>query len=278
MESNYGISECTPGSLIAANRHFFSPSQCGFLLCLGGSLTVTMLGVVYKIVPNDLMVFHPFVRAEYTDMSADMRGFIGEVDFTDILPVVNQVVNSENLMKMRKNPFVPLSAGQVDALVSHIEKYKEAEDATKQTSEPELDVLNAAMARNCGSIVMFEVLRLYFTNRPSAGTTLSVRDIIFQRFMLDVQKYCTEHRDTMFYARRSKLSPKYFSTVIREHSGVAPSEWIIQNVIAEAKHLLADVSLSVKEIAESLNFPSQADFTKYFRRYTGQTPTGFRAR
>lgn len=278
MESNYGISECTPGSLIAANRHFFSPSQCGFLLCLGGSLTVTMLGVVYKIVPNDLMVFHPFVRAEYTDMSADMRGFIGEVDFTDILPVVNQVVNSENLMKMRKNPFVPLSAGQVDALVSHIEKYKEAEYAAKQTSEPELDVLNAAMARNCGSIVMFEVLRLYFTNRPSAGTTLSVRDIIFQRFMLDVQKYCTERRDTMFYARRSKLSPKYFSTVIREHSGVAPSEWIIQNVIAEAKHLLADVSLSVKEIAESMNFPSQADFTKYFRRYTGQTPTGFRTR
>lgn len=278
MESNYGISECNPGSLIVANRHFFSSSQCGFLLCLGGSLTVTMLGVVYKIVSNDLMVFHPFVRAEYTDMSADMRGFIGEVDFTDILPVVNQVVNSENLMKMRKSPVVTLSAGQVDALVSHIEKYREAESAAKQTSEPELDVLNTAMARNCGSIVMFEVFRLYFTNRPSASTTLSVRDIIFQRFMLDVQKYCTERRDTMFYARRSKLSPKYFSTVIREHSGVAPSEWIIQNVIAEAKHLLADVSLSVKEIAESLNFPSQADFTKYFKRYTGQTPTGFRAR
>ncbi len=276
MKSNYDISKCDSSSLAASGRLFFSPSQCGFLLCLHGSLAVTVFGTLYKLNQSDLMVFHPFVKAEYSEISQDMHGFIGVVDLTKILPVVNQVINSENLIKMRKNPVVTLSDVQIAMLTSNFQKYSEAMLSVQQKSAEELDILNAAILRNCGDLVLLEVLRLYFTNRPSISTELSARDIIFQRFMLDVQEYCTSHHDTLFYARKSNLSPKYFSTVIREHSGATPSEWIIQNVIAEAKHLLLDLSLSIKEIAEILQFPSQADFTKYFRRYTGSTPTSFR--
>lgn len=276
MKPNYDISACDSSSLALSGRLFFSPSQCGFLLCLNGALTVTVFGTIYNLRQGDLMVFHPFVKAEYSEISPDMHGFIGVVDLTKILPVVNQVINSENLIRMRKNPVVPLSGEQVALLTSHFRKYSEAMRSAQQTSAEELDVLNAAILKNCGDMVLLEVLRLYFTNRPSVSTELSARDIIFQKFMLDVQEYCTSHRDTMFYARRSGLSPKYFSTVIREHSGATPSEWIIQNVIAEAKHLLSDLSLSIKEIAEALKFPSQADFTKYFRRYTAVTPSAYR--
>lgn len=277
MKSNYDISRCDSSSLTESGRMFFSPSQCGFLLCLHGSLTVTVFGTVYKLTQSDLMVFHPFVKAEYVEISQDMHGFIGVVDLTKILPVVNQVINSENLNKMRKNPVVSLTEGQITLLTSHFQKYYEAMQSVQQRSAEELDILNAAILRNCEDMVLLEVLRLYFTNRPSIRMELSARDIIFQKFMLDVQKYCTSHRDTIFYARKSNLSPKYFSTVIREHSGATPSEWIIQNVIAEAKHLLSDRTLSIKEVAEMLKFPTQADFTKYFRRYTGITPSAYRS-
>lgn len=276
MKSNYDISKCDSSSLAASGRLFFSPSQCGFLLCLHGSLAVTVFGTLYKLNQSDLMVFHPFVKAEYSEISQDMHGFIGVVDLTKILPVVNQVINSENLNKMRKNPVVSLTENQITLLTSHFQKYYEAMQSVKQPLAEELDILNAAMLRNYEDMVLLEVLRLYFTNRPSISMELSARDIIFQKFMLDVQKYCASHRDTIFYARRSNLSPKYFSTVIREHSGATPSEWIIQNVISEAKHLLSDLSLSIKEVAEKLNFPTQADFTKYFRRYTGTPPSAFR--
>ena len=277
MKSNYDILRCNSSSLAVSGRLFFSPSQCGFLLCLHGSLTVTVFGTLYKLGQGNLIVFHPFAKAEYSGISQDMHGYTGVVDLTKIIPVVNQVINSENLIKMRKNPVVTLSERQIALLTSHFQKYSEAMLSVQQSSEEELDTLNAAILRNCEDMVLLEVLRLYFTNRPSTSMELSARDIIFQKFMLDVQEYCTSHRDTIFYARRSNLSPKYFSTVIREHSGATPSEWIIQNVIAEAKHLLSDRSSSIKEVAEMLNFPTQADFTKYFRRYTGVTPSAYRS-
>lgn len=261
---------------MAVDRHFFSPGTCGFLLCLEGGLSVTMLGTEYRLAPLDMIVFHPFVKAGFSEISDDMRGYMGEVDMGNVLPVVNQVVNSENLVRMRKCPVVPLTRAQTALLLLHIHRHAASQAEANTSSQTELILLNQAMSGNCGDIVLLEVLRLYFKNRPAGEVNLSPRDIIFQRFMLDVQRYCTVRRDTMFYASRSGLSPKYFSAVIREHSGAPPSEWIIQNVIAEAKRLLRDLSLSIKEIAEALHFPSQAQFTKYFRRYADQPPTRYR--
>lgn len=276
MEYKYGISACDYKFFITSNRHFFSLSQCGFLLCKTGTITVTLFGAQYSLSPNDMMVFHPFVKAEYKDVSQDMHGFIGEVDLANVLLVINQVVNSENLVKMRKNPVVSLLDSQINTLTSHISRYAQALQTSQQNSTPELEILNGTIARNYGNIILLEVLKIYFSNHPTSNTQLSSRDIIFQKFMLDVEQYCTTHRETIFYARRSNLSPKYFSSIISLHSGASPSEWIIQNVVAEAKHLLYDRSLSIKEIAEQFKFPSQAEFTKYFRRYTGMTPTQFR--
>ena len=46
--------------------------------------------------------------------------------------------------------------------------------------------------------------------------------------------------------------------------------------ITEAKYLLDNTDLSIKEIATKLNFPTQSFFGKYFKQYVGISPKEYR--
>ena len=85
-----------------------------------------------------------------------------------------------------------------------------------------------------------------------------------------------QERDVTFYADKQCLSARYFSSVIKEKSGSSALQWIIQNVITEAKYLLDNTDLSIKEIATKLNFPTQSFFGKYFKQYVGISPKEYR--
>ena len=50
----------------------------------------------------------------------------------------------------------------------------------------------------------------------------------------------------------------------------------MQMVITEAKQLLEGSDLSIKEIANQLNFPTQSFFGKYFKQYVGISPKEYR--
>ena len=70
-----------------------------------------------------------------------------------------------------------------------------------------------------------------------------------------------------FYARMQHITPRYFSAIIKEKTGDSALQWIVRMVITEAKQLLEESDLSIKEIADQLNFPTQSFFGKYFKQY-----------
>ncbi len=73
------------------------------------------------------------------------------------------------------------------------------------------------------------------------------------------------------------LSPRHFSTVIKQASGISPSAIIDQVIISEARKMLSSGKMTVKEVAVALNFPSQSFFGKYFKKHTGISPSEFRS-
>lgn len=95
-------------------------------------------------------------------------------------------------------------------------------------------------------------------------------------FLELINKYgCQEHRIT-FYADKLSLTPNYLNYIIRKSSGQTMSQWINRFLSMEAKAALTYSNRSILDISESLGFPNQAFFTKFFRRHTGQTPSEFR--
>lgn len=96
-------------------------------------------------------------------------------------------------------------------------------------------------------------------------------------FSNDLAQYFRDHRDVGFYAAKVCLSPKHFSTVIRQETGHTAAWWIHRQVVSEAKNLLTmRPDLNIQAVADQLGFADQATFSRYFHRETGLYPTEFR--
>ena len=78
------------------------------------------------------------------------------------------------------------------------------------------------------------------------------------------------------YAKRLHITPKYFSTVCKQVSGCTAGEIVNEHVLREAKMLLRQSSLSIKQIASRLGFRNASHFGTWVRRNTGMSPQALR--
>ncbi|NCD71510.1 helix-turn-helix domain-containing protein [Mucilaginibacter agri] len=78
------------------------------------------------------------------------------------------------------------------------------------------------------------------------------------------------------YADAQNLHPNYLSSVIKSKTGKAISTWIAEKTISEAKSLLQNSAVSIKEIAYRLGFTESAHFSNYFKKHTDISPVLFR--
>ena len=96
------------------------------------------------------------------------------------------------------------------------------------------------------------------------------------RFLRLVSQNCRRERHLSFYADRMALTQDHLSKIVRQASGITAKEWIERAVLLEAKVLLKHTDRSVLNISETLHFPADSFFCKYFKRLTGMTPLQYR--
>ena len=78
------------------------------------------------------------------------------------------------------------------------------------------------------------------------------------------------------YADKQFLHVNYLSSVISSKTGKSISAWIADKTIAEAKVMLQDPELSIKEIAGRLGFLEAPHFSNYFKKHTLLSPAEYR--
>ena len=97
-----------------------------------------------------------------------------------------------------------------------------------------------------------------------------------ERFIDLVSDNFKEHRDIGFYADKLCITNKYLSTLLKQETGMTALEWIERNVVLYAKSCLSSTSMTVQQISDELDFPSQSVFGKYFKRVEGVSPKAYR--
>lgn len=99
---------------------------------------------------------------------------------------------------------------------------------------------------------------------------------ISDQFINLVQQHFKKERFLDFYASKLEITPKHLSRTMKSLTGITAVEWIERYVILEAKVLLKSTNMTVQQIADELNFPSQSFFGKYFKKNVGMSPKDFR--
>jgi AraC-like DNA-binding protein len=91
-----------------------------------------------------------------------------------------------------------------------------------------------------------------------------------------IEKYFLKEKSVAFYADQLSIHPNYLNSICKEETSNTASELIGERVLAEAKSLLYQTELSVKEIAYYLQFKDTSHFYKFFKKATRQTPLNYR--
>ena len=252
-------------------------NKCGIFYCQRGSVEVSLEGCHYHIKPGDVYIYMASTLVHLLHKSENAEGIMVEVDFYYILPIVNKVINVESQLFMRKNPCVSLSGEQCahfEYLLNNLWDRINAEDCQKENVQ--YQHLKLELIKSMGQTICYEILNMYFTNQPLQPLQQGKKDVVFQNFMLSLFRFYRKERDVSFYARMQHITPRYFSAIIKEKTGDSALQWIVRMVITEAKQLLEESDLSIKEIADQLNFPTQSFFGKYFKQYVGVSPKEYR--
>nr|MCR5365540.1 helix-turn-helix domain-containing protein [Prevotella sp.] len=105
----------------------------------------------------------------------------------------------------------------------------------------------------------------------------SPHEQIFTQFYQAITQHYAQNREVRFYANLFHLSPKYFATIIKQHTKTNALEWINGYVMVQAKILLRyKQQLTIQEIALKLGFADQAAFSRFFKSHSGMSPTEYR--
>lgn len=101
-------------------------------------------------------------------------------------------------------------------------------------------------------------------------------DILSKEFLALVKEHFREERQLKFYADKMCITPRYLSRVVKECTQFSAADWIERFVVLEARALLKSTNMTVQQISDELNFPSQTFFGKYFKRRVGLSPKEYR--
>jgi transcriptional regulator GlxA family with amidase domain len=98
----------------------------------------------------------------------------------------------------------------------------------------------------------------------------------------DISTFVLDHVDEPLLvdriARRVGMSPRTLSRWCREHLGESPAELVRRLRIDEARRLLEETSLPLKDITERTGLGDASTMWRVFTRRLGVTPTAYRQR
>lgn len=107
-------------------------------------------------------------------------------------------------------------------------------------------------------------------------STNSRQEEIFTKFTELLERHHKKEREIAFYADKMCMTSKHLSQVIKDYTGKTALGIIEEYVISEAKSMLLSTTMSIQQISDELNFPSQSVFGKYFKRVACISPSEYR--
>lgn len=238
-------------------------------LCLSGSADFIYNMEQKTFVPQELGVTLPNSLFTYSTVSPDYRTLLVIIskDF------FNKFVQRSSFVDYKKYYYRPschLSDVQFDNIKAFLRVLHlvSASDHPKRREGME-NILD----------LLFYTLTRYRGEEGVKSETETRNEQLFGRFYDLLTDNYALHHDTGWYADQLCLTPKYFSSVIRQTTDKSASEWIDIVLVMQAKKLLSTRrDLTVQQVAYELGFTETASFCRFFKAQTGLRPGEYRGR
>jgi AraC family transcriptional activator of pobA len=128
----------------------------------------------------------------------------------------------------------------------------------------------------CLKILVTHINRLKRKKVNATITTNTPQYKLFRQYRLAVERNYRQQHDVEFYAGLLNTQPRTLTGTSRLFAGKTAGELIRDRILLEAKRGLYNEALTIKELCFSLGFEDPAYFSRFFKKYTGQTPQEYK--
>ena len=235
-------------------------------ICLSGKTEGFINLKPYCSTASSLTIMMPDQILQHKQMSEDFTGlfiimskkFISNLNIQSAPPL---------FISVNDNPVIQLTDAELKSTITYYNMLKEAIQRTDNRYRMET-VKHLTLAFFYGTS--------YAIHNVSEENNKSKHKILANNFLDLVKKHYKQERNIGFYADKLCITPKYLSSLIKKNTDRSANDWIDRYVILEAKALLKSTNMTIQQISDELNFPSQSFFGKYFKRFTNISPREYK--
>ena len=254
--------------------------KVGFFFCTGGTASLLIEKRLYHVRRHTLVMLYPNAQIHVVQHSDDWEGRI-ELDYVESYYPTLEAIDVRDRIAVRNCPCVDVAEKTADylhRLCDLVTGDSPLANIVLQHSVPctGIEKLSTYRHRYLRSAILVEIVGIFLTRCPKEEHAPGKHESVVNNFLLQLLQYAHAERTVQYYADRLHLSPYYLSGIIKQETGMTALEWINMFTINLCKHYLADTDMSVKEIADTLNFPDQSTFGRYFKRHMGCSPGEYR--
>ena len=254
-------------------------SQGGMFICNRGEAEIKLDDMPLLIKKNTMVVYFPYSTLEITYRSNDLSGIIMAIELDGVLPLVAKITDINSVLHIKQNPLVKLSEENRVKIFEYIKLYEKHLFLSKEfavNNQRRFWQLNSLQLENVKTNLILQIFLVYIPKDASPKNAVNRKDEIVRNFLIDLQKNYINQHEVGFYSNLQCISMRYFSFVVKDRTGKTPSQWIAASLCNDAKQMLTDTNLTIKEIADQLKFPNQSYFGKWFKSNVGMGPLEYK--
>lgn len=236
----------------AAQVRFINPPETTVELLLDGAMHYTQNGIYDRVVPGEVYLIH--------------KG-------SDTLFEIHEDESFHRLrLMLRGSMIVPLTdslhlTGQRVVALRNPEDFARKMRGVIRLLEEKRPGSGAEISARC-----YELLTLLSADSVRRSDLPLLLENILQTIHGDIRHQLSMND----IAGRCGCGVHTLMRLFRKHLGMTPSEYRERRRFEQARQMLLDTGLSLKEIAERLGYCSQLYFSTAFRRSAGMPPSEYR--
>lgn len=242
------------------------------VLCVGGSMKVSMNMREYELSLNKVLVAQDESICEFLSISDDFKGVVMAFDRKVIQ---YNASNVDVLLTLKRTLSTqPVMSVEQDVVDKWLTVYNLMRANAGEISNP----FRKEALLGFTQALLFDCYNYLLKNASLNHKQTSAHNRqqeLYEHFVEAVKENYATERSIKAYADMLCVTPKYLSQVVKSVSGRLAGDWIADYVILEAKALLKSRKYSIQQISELLHFANQSFFGKYFKDKAGCTPTEY---
>ena len=249
-------------------------THIGLELCTAGTAEKMTVNGRCTISAGTLMILSPAFPMFEIARSVDYQSVTLYERIENFLPLlVQNLPSAANIPAI--TPYMSLTDEQQAHFLQSVERIHAKEIELRDLPHPVQHKIQTSVINLLRQATLLEYAQLFSGQLLHQPHPLSHKRQIMMAFLLTLNTEYREHRTVQYYAEKQSLTPRHFADIIKQESGYTPMEWINMVTINQAKNLLRQPDVQVKDVAAQLGFPEQFTFRKYFKTHTGMSPTEY---